>query len=178
MCQKMRSSTRAQLGSTLTPPPHDSDAAFRAELRATLGQEAARDIRTNLRRDIRRELTAKLRMVRGKLVTLTVGNRLWKCSFQTVLLRIDMRGPLRRVNTAVRSIVTTPTTLTLIDSVLLVFNCWQNVKWLRGGCKSVKTSWIERCGCRDGSRSQLANSSWCAWEDGRLRDPRPGVMWC
>ena len=35
-----------------------------AELRATLRQEAARDIPINLRRDIRRELTAKLRMVK------------------------------------------------------------------------------------------------------------------
>ena len=37
-----------------------------AELRATLRQEAARDIRINVRRDIRRELTAKLRMVKGE----------------------------------------------------------------------------------------------------------------
>ena len=37
-----------------------------AELRVTLRQEAARDIRINLRRDIRRELTAKLRMVTGE----------------------------------------------------------------------------------------------------------------
>ena len=37
-----------------------------AELRATLKQEAARDIRINMRRDIRRELTAKLRMVKGE----------------------------------------------------------------------------------------------------------------
>ena len=36
-----------------------------AELRATLRQEAARDIRISLRRDIRRELNAKLRMVKG-----------------------------------------------------------------------------------------------------------------
>ena len=37
-----------------------------AELRATLRQEAARDIRISLRRDIRRELTAKMRMVKGE----------------------------------------------------------------------------------------------------------------
>ena len=37
-----------------------------AELRATLRQEAARDIRITLRRDIRRELNAKMRMVKGE----------------------------------------------------------------------------------------------------------------
>ena len=37
-----------------------------AELRATLRQEAARDIRISLRRDIRPELNAKLRLVKGE----------------------------------------------------------------------------------------------------------------
>ena len=37
-----------------------------ADLRTTLRQEAARDIRICLRRDIRRELNAKLRMVKGE----------------------------------------------------------------------------------------------------------------
>ena len=37
-----------------------------ADLRTTLGQAAARDIRISLRRDIRRELNAKLRMVKGE----------------------------------------------------------------------------------------------------------------
>ena len=36
-----------------------------AELRTTLRQQAARDIRISLRRDIRRELNAKLRMLKG-----------------------------------------------------------------------------------------------------------------
>ena len=37
-----------------------------ADLRTTLRQEAARDIRISLRRDIRGELNAKLRMVNGE----------------------------------------------------------------------------------------------------------------
>ena len=40
-----------------------------AELRATLRQEVARDIRISLRRDVRREPTAKMRMVKGEQLT-------------------------------------------------------------------------------------------------------------
>ena len=62
-----------------------------AELRATLRQEAARDIRINLRRDIRRESNAKLRMVKGEqLNRLLAGyffigrKKRWKCNFRMV----------------------------------------------------------------------------------------------
>ena len=44
-----------------------------AELRATLRQEAARDIRISLRRETRRKLNAKLRMIKGELNILIDG---------------------------------------------------------------------------------------------------------
>ena len=69
-----------------------------AELRNTLRQEAARDIRISLRRDIRRELNAKLRMVKGEQLNIllagyfdrekqTLEMQLWMAPHQT-----DMRG--------------------------------------------------------------------------------------
>ena len=59
-----------------------------AELRATLRQEAARDIRISLRRDIRRELNAKLRMVKGEQL-----NRLLAGYFDRVKQTLEMQLP-------------------------------------------------------------------------------------
>ena len=59
-----------------------------SELRATLRQEAARDIRISLRRDIRRELNANLRMVKGEQV-----NRLLAGYFDRVKQTLEMQLP-------------------------------------------------------------------------------------
>ena len=59
-----------------------------AELRATLGQEVAREIRTVLRRDTRRELTAKLRMVKGEQL-----NRLLAGYFERGKQTLEMQLP-------------------------------------------------------------------------------------
>ena len=59
-----------------------------AELRATLRQEAARDIRISLRRDIRRELNAKMRMVKGEQL-----NRLLAGYFDRVKQTLEMQLP-------------------------------------------------------------------------------------
>ena len=101
------------MGLTLTTAPDGTGVASKnTKLRSTLRQETAREIRMNLRRDIRRELTAKLRIVKGEQLNKLLvcnferGNRHWKCS----VLWIDMRGLLRQVNMAVKSIVMTTTT--------------------------------------------------------------------
>ena len=54
-----------------------------AELRATLGQEVAREIRISLRREKRRELTAKLRMEKGGAIGQAAGRllRTWEANF-------------------------------------------------------------------------------------------------
>ena len=51
-----------------------------AELRATLRQEVARDIRISLHRDIRRELTAKMRMVKGEQLNRLLAGYFDRCS--------------------------------------------------------------------------------------------------
>ena len=59
-----------------------------AELRATLTQEAARDIRIGLRRDIRRELTAIMRRVKGEQL-----NRLLAGYFDRAKQTLEMQLP-------------------------------------------------------------------------------------
>ena len=59
-----------------------------AVLRATLRQEAARDIRISLRREIRRELNAKLRMDKGEQL-----NRLVAGYFDRVKQTLEMQLP-------------------------------------------------------------------------------------
>ena len=110
-----------------------------AELRATLRQEAARDIRISLRRDIRRELNAKMRMVKGEQL-----NRLLAGYFdrekQTLEMQLpdgplqtDMRGLLQRVNMAVRSIATMTTMWIFNSNVWSAFNIWHSVRLMQAG---------------------------------------------
>ena len=132
------------LGSTLTTQPYDSGADFRStgnalpELRATLRQEAARDIRISLRRDICREQTAKMRMVKGEqLNRLLAGyfdqeKQTLEMQLRMALLRMDMRGLLLRVNMAVRFIATMTKMWIFNSNVWSAFNIWHSVRMRPG----------------------------------------------
>ena len=122
-----------------------------ADLRTTLRQEAASEIRINLRRDFRRELTAKLRMVKGERL-----NKLLAGHFERGKQALEMQLPdgLSADRHA-------------CDCGYGV--CSQLAKqpcvWLWIWCVlSVGQLFCGRTCC-----------FWCAWEAGRLRDPRPGV---
>ena len=105
-----------------------------ADLRTTLRQEAARDIRISLRRDIRRELNAKLPMVKGEQL-----NRLLAGYFdrgkQTLEMQLpdgplptDTRGLLLRVNMVARFCVMITTTWIFKCSVWFDFSVWHSLR--------------------------------------------------
>ena len=106
-----------------------------ADLRNTLRQEAARDIRISLRREIRWELNAKSRLDKGEQLNRLVAgylierNKRWKCNYQMVPLQTETRGLLLLQENMVAKFIAMMTTMWMFKcNVWCVSNIWHSAR--------------------------------------------------